>query len=350
MRNSIVLLFLALLPSTLYGAELNAGFVQGLWYGNEPVIADTGTRIYVALRNTTGHDLTGTVRFTDNGEPVGVALVNALPGRIIEAWVDWTPRYGEHTIIASLTDVRINPIGTNAETADVENKITEGTIFVDYDTDGDATPNKTDEDDDNDGVRDIDEVTAGTNPLVAEPQKKEGSEIENSTKNEPNDTVEHTNDGSNENDTAHEGDVRGAQTSSQEGLEQYLGDGLGETAVASITEVIHETKTNLDAYRHERNDAIKDYFKDQTITVEEPTTTSDGTATITRRTIEKEESFWESALRGGKALLASLYTFVLWLTSYLLSYPAIVELLLLLFIIYFVYRVARRIGRRRIPN
>lgn len=343
MRNGIVLLFLALIPSSLYGAELNAGFVQGLWYGHEPIIADTGTRIYVALRNTTGHDLTGTVRFTDNGEPVGVALVNALPGRIIEAWVDWTPEYGEHTIIASLTDVRINPVGANAETADVENKITEGTVFVDYDTDADGTPNAHDTDDDNDAVSDEEERAHGTNPLVAEPQENKNSEIEESIKDTDDSTDSNARD-------ENEGEVRGAETSSRKGLEQYLSDGSSETAVASFTEVLHETKTNLDAYRDDRNDAIKDYFKDQTITVEEPTTTSDGTATVTRRIIEKEESFMESALRGGKALLASLYTFVLWLTSYLLSYPAIVELLLLLVLIYLIYRVARRIGRRRIPN
>ncbi len=343
MRSALLFLAFLLFPSFVLGAELNAGFVQGLWYGSESVIAHTPTRIYVALRNTTGHDLTGTVRFTDNGKPAGTALVNALPGRIVEAWIDWTPSYGEHTIIASLSDVRINPIGADPETADVENKITEGKVFADYDTDTDGIPNEQDEDDDNDGVRDVDEITEGTNPLVSEPQENKNSEKEKNEKETGN------NSDSKERDE-NEGEVRGAETSSREGLEQYLGDGQTETAVASFTEVIHETKSNLDAYRNERNDAVKEYFKEQTIIVEEPTTTSDGTATITRRLIEKEESFLESAVRGGKAILASLYTFVLWFTSQTLSHPALVELLLLLLIIYLVYRTARRLGRRRMPN
>lgn len=343
MKNCILLLLLILLPSTLYGAELNAGFVQGLWYGNEHVIADTETRIYVAFRNTTSHDLTGTVRFTDNGEPAGTALINALPGRIVEAWIDWIPDYGEHTITASLSDVRINPIGAQTEAAEVENTITEGTVFADFDTDHDQIPNTYDPDDDNDSVSDTDEIQGGTNPLVATPQENINSGREESTK-ETGDSID-----SNER-SKDEGEVRGAETSSREGLEQYLNGGRTETALASFTEVLHETKSNLDGYRNERNDAIKGYFKDQTIVVEEPTTTSDGTATITRRMIEKEESFLESVIRGGKAILASLYTFILWITSQSLAHPALIELLLLLSLLYFLYRIARRLGRRRIPN
>jgi hypothetical protein len=335
------LLLTLLIPLTVVrGAELNAGFVQGLWYGSEDIIANEPTRIYVALRNNTDHDLTGTVRFNDNGTRIGIAYVNALPGRIVEAWVDWTPQYGEHIITASLSDVRVHTIGETPETGEVENTIAEDTVFVDYDTDADGTPNEKDTDDDNDGVSDVDENTRGTNPLKADKKSEESTDATKEERAETEDASDDTPLKESTTDTLPTPPVRS-------GLEQYVPEGTAKNIVTNLTETIDEKRNELDTYRNERNDAIKEYFKEQKETVEETTTLPDGTATITRKQIQKEESFFESAVRGGKALISGFYSLILWMTSRALAHPAVLELLLLLFIVYITYRTARRLGRRR---
>jgi hypothetical protein len=329
--------FLLFSLSAVHAAELNAGFVQGLWYGKDDLIANEPTRIYVALRNNTDSDLTGTVRFTDNGARIGIAYVSALPGRIVEAWVDWTPRYGEHTVTASLSDVRAHTVGENPEIAEVENTIAEDTIFVDYDTDGDGIPNEKDTDDDNDDVSDEDENARGTNPLKADPKESETEDESDDKDEEGRDEKDDVTENESESDTD-------TDTTTRDGLERFVPKGIARNITESVTDTIAETKSSLDDYRDERTDAIRDYMSDDPVVTKDE---SGNLATITRSQLESEESFIESAIRGGKALLSGLYSLILWMLSSALAHPAILELLLLIFIIYIVYRTARRFGRRR---
>lgn len=326
----ILLLFCSAIAA--HAEELNAGFVQGLWYGTKTVTAGEPTRIYVALRNNTENDLTGTVRFTDNGSRIGVAYVSALPGRIVEAWVDWTPRYGEHTIAASLSNVQIYAIGEVPATGDVGNTIAESTLFVDHDTDNDGIPNAKDLDDDNDGISDDEEELQGTNPLKAEAKKEASNDTTQSagaSDDRPNPTEEKV--------TSNESGPP------QGGLESYIPNPRVRNTVSALTDTIVETRASLDAYREKREDAIQKYFEQPSSTPE----SVDGTPTITRSHTQGDESFFESVLKGGKALVSGFYSFILWVASKILSKPAIVELVLLLGLIYFVYRTARRFGRRR---
>ncbi len=338
MKRALVacIVFLLFSVSAVHAAELNAGFVQGLWYGKDDLVANEPTRIYVALRNNTDSDLTGTVRFTDNGTRIGIAYVSALPGRIVEAWVDWTPRYGEHTVTASLSDVRAHTVGESPEIAEVENTIAEDTIFVDYDTDEDGIPNEKDTDDDNDDVSDEDENARGTNPLKAEPKE---DETEEKTSDEASEEERDEED-----DVAEDASKNDTDTTTREGLERFVPQGIVRDVTVSVTDTIAETKTSLDEYRDERNDAIKEYFSDDPVVT---TDESGAVATITRSQLESEESFIESAIRGGKALVSGFYSLILWMLSSALAHPAVLELLLLVFIIYIIYRTARRMGRRR---
>jgi hypothetical protein len=338
----IVTLFVALFPSSLLAEELNAGFVQGLWYAPEPIIANESTRMYVALRNNTDHDLTGTVQFTDNGTRVGVSYVSALPGRLVEAWVDWAPSYGEHTITASLTDVRIQTIGETPSVGVVENTIAEDTVFADYDTDGDGMLNELDTDDDNDTVSDADEKVHNTDPLKANPIEKVADTTE--------DTKSESSGGSNKaTETLKPADNQELSYQSQKGLEQYVPNQKARAVVESVTNTINETKANLDTYREKRTDDIKEYFENTpTITSTDSTGTStDSSATITRSQIDSKEGFLQSVIRAGKALGSGVYSLVLFTLSGALAHPAILELILLLIIILFIYRTARRLGRRR---
>ncbi len=335
-----LLLNLIFLPAFSHAEELNAGFVQGLWYGSETVIANEPTRIYVALRNNTQNDLTGTVRFSDNGTRIGVSYVSALPGRLVEAWVDWKPQYGEHTITATLSDVRVYEIGQTPETGEVEDTIAQDTLYVDFDTDKDGIPNKTDTDDDNDTVSDKDEEARKTDPLKADPIAKDeddDSKTEREEESERNEETKKTRD-----------EPENQSGPGPLGLERYVPNPTVKNAFETVTDTINKAKTSVDEYRDTRNDVLRGYFDGSKATSSTPG--SDLGATITRTKIENEESFFTAVIEGGKAFVSGVYSFLLWILSKALTYPAILELLLLLFIILFVYRTARKLGRRRGSN
>jgi len=338
----IVICFL--LPSSVFAEELNAGFVEGLWYSGEPVIAGEPTRIYVALRNNSDNDLTGTVRFSDNGTRIGTSYISALPGRLVEAWIDWKPSYGEHRISASLSDIRIHTLGENPESAAVGDTIAEDTIFVDYDTDKDGIGNETDTDDDGDGVSDADEKVKGTDPLKANVvEKKETTEITARANNDDEGSKEKS-----------EPKKRTETTQQGSGLETYIPNGAARSIITTITEKIETTKSSLDDYRDTRADAIAEYFNDGNTgssTSIQTTNDEDVLATITRtRSNDDGVGFFKAVTDGGKALIRGFYSLILWLASSALAYPAILELIFLLFIMYMIYRTARRFGRRRIGN
>lgn len=352
MRHLIVLLLLTLtiLPTAVHGEEeLNAGFVQGLWYAEPTIYAGQPTRIYVALRNHTDRDLTGTVRFTDNGKRIGVSYVSALPGRLVEAWVDWTPTYGKHTINASLSEVRFHTIGESAEAAEVVSMLAEDTVFVDYDTDQDGVGNIDDLDDDNDTISDVDEGAQGTDPLVATPKKRVID-----TDNDARTTEDNNDSAPGTKDTAPL-----AAASLKSGLEQYTNDGgTIDTLLTNVTEKVSTAKTSLDAYRAKRSDALEPYFGDRSSTstpslastTETVLTNAPGAlATITRSKIEKSDgNFLTAVIDGGKALVGGFYTLILYILSEILAHPALIQITLLLGIVYIVYRVSRKFGQRPI--
>jgi hypothetical protein len=351
MRLILFLLTAGLLISPLEtkAEELNAGIVQGLWYGTPAVFADTPTRIYVALRNNTDRDLTGTVRFTVNEKVIGNAYVSAASGRIVEAWTNWTPSFGEYTVTATLTDVKLSAIGGGSELAVVASTLAEDTIAVDYDTDRDGIGNEQDDDDDNDTIPDIDEIANGTNPLVATPianEKEAGSSTGSSSSGSGGSR-------NNTSDTLPSADpTPTAEASYTAGLEQYLPEGRIGSFITELTKKVNETKTTIDTYRVKRKQEVDTYFegeRNEGIETEVASTTSTAreTATITRSRIEQEKpSFFAQTVTAGKAIISGFYTLGLWLTSTILGYPAAVELLLLLFIIIFVYKTARRLARR----
>ena len=135
-------LFFITLASTALAQEFNAGFVQGLWYQDKVMFVDTPTRIYVAVRNNTGADLTGTVEFFDNDNKIERNNISALDGRIIESWADWTPTYGEHTITATISRIELHQVGSSTQAVEIVSASASDTFFVDYDTDNDGVGNQ----------------------------------------------------------------------------------------------------------------------------------------------------------------------------------------------------------------
>ncbi len=200
-----------------------ASIVQGLWYSTDNILVGEPLRIYVAIRNSSNSDFSGMVNFYINGKSIGSQKVTALNNRIVESWTDWTPDFGTSTVKATLTDSQSGKTEALAE----------DTIFIDQDTDGDGIGNQKDTDDDGDGVSDKAELTAGTNPLVADQPTKAGE----ATSTKANDTE------------------------SKVGLEQYLAPTPTARVLGAMTDNINNLKENLDNYRSKRDESLN---QDQT--------------------------------------------------------------------------------------
>lgn len=315
----LVCLLLLLMPNALYAAELNAGIVQGLWYSDASLFADTPVRVYVAIRNTTDTDLSGTVEFFADDNRFGKMSVHALSGRIVEAWADWNPSYGEHTITATLTRLEI---GNTSTSSSITASLAESIIFVDYDTDKDHLGNTIDTDDDNDGISDIDEQDLGTDPLI--PNKNTATATTSAT------------------------------TSAPQGLEQYLSTSRAETALRTFTSYINNTKEYIETYRTNRTteqnaDATITPLATHTTPVSSETKSADHIGTITRNNTadhwvkDPVATTWQyvqlAATRG--------YDAILWAIVRILSNPIIVQLVLLLLILIVIFKTAARFAHRQ---
>lgn len=329
----IALLSIALsLPGISFAAELNAGFVQGLWYSNDHFFVDTPARIYVALRNNTEHDLTADVIFSDNGASIETKSISALPGRLVEAWSDWTPTYGEHAISATLTNIKIHVIGEDPETADLVSSLAEDLVFVDYDTDSDGIGNAEDSDDDGDGISDETEGKNGTDPLVP----NQAAAVVTAT--------EDTTDEEQPKNTAH-------SSSSPTGLERLTNEGSIDTFLSNVTETIHSAKESVDSYREKREASHADNTGDILTFSKTKQATTDistsSTATITRSQLsDSHPSFLSRIWDGIKSITSAFYTLILFMISSLLAHPAFVECLLLLSILVGTYKLAKKLGGR----
>lgn len=340
--------------------EFNAGFVQGLWYGDEEVFADEPTRVYVAIRNNTGADLTGTVEFFDGERRIERNNVSALDNRIIESWADWTPGYGEHTITATLSRIELHQVGSSTQAVEVVSALAESIIFVDHDTDNDGVGNEEDKDDDGDSVSDATEIANGTDPLDADDPE---SDEDNSDESENEDD----NSGGNNSDEDGGGSEASAPETSNsnegpEGLEQYLTESRADGVFSSITDVVNNTKKRIDDYRETRINRSGDTNQEPPIEESNPSTGASTTASstasstevddsgfgeISRTTEEPSKGFFATIIGLAKSLVNSTYTFVLFLLSFYLGHPILVQLTLLILILFLLYKVARRLGNRQ---
>jgi hypothetical protein len=336
----ISLFFLLFFPSWTHAEDLNAGFVQGLWYSSDVVFANTPTRIYVAFRNNTPNDLTGTIRFTDNDKRIGSSNVSALSGRLVEAWVDWNPTYGEHKLVVTLSNAEVHIIGEGSKPATLADVTVEETLTVDYDTDKDGVGNNTDTDDDNDEVSDTDEKTRGSDPLVPNPKP-----VPSDQKTEDEKQKEVT-----ETKSKEESITDATPHAGERGLEKFLPEGTADTLLTNVTNKVTDAKQSLDAYRSERNKTEDKTTVEETVGSSSIITSgvSFDTATITRSQIEPKpkESLLSSFVTSIATIFHKIGTFVLWILSSALAYPALMQILLLFLILYIIYRLIRRVGRR----
>lgn len=340
MRSLLFILFIALFPLSTLAQESNAGFVKGLWYSQEKVFADTPIRIYAAIRNNTGSDLSGTVDFLDNDKRIDKKNVQALDGRIIESWADWTPLYGTHTVSANLGRIELSRVGSTTQTVEVTSALAKDTFFVDRDTDGDSIGNKSDSDDDGDGQSDVQEASAGTNPLVKDAPIAEKKASEEETKKEEVKEKETA--------VSVKEDTSGNGTNEREGLEQYLTESPAENVLSGVTSFITTAKENVDTYRQDRKKAeVAKAAADLKVN-------KDGFGEIQRSTGTAETAqpkgtahnfFGNVAMFAGK-LFNAIFTGILFALSFILGHPMFVQLGILLLILFLILRFAAKFGRR----
>lgn len=333
MRTSITLLMLLLwLPTPLWATDINAGFVQGIWYDREPLFAGEPARIYVAIRNSTGAELTGTVTFLVNDRPLAQRTVSALNGRIIETWADWTPSYGEQRIRAELSRLELTAVGSTSEPVTVTAALADDVLFIDYDTDGDGIGNTEDTDDDGDGISDETELRNGTDPLVvtipaATPTQSASTSSQPATEATPQNPV---------------------------GLERYLAPSPAATALSTISEWAHDTRESIINYQETRAENPST-----------PTTTTetrdDNSATTTATTPNETpsspapppadtSSFFAGALSFVSALIHGVTGAVLWVLTVILGHPAIIQFVLLVLMLLLILKGAQRLSRRPGPR
>ena len=340
----LLLLILIILSTGLVNAQSeNAGFVQGLWYSSEKIFVDQPVRIYVAIRNNTGSDMTGTIEFFAGNKLLERNTVSGLNGRVIESWADWTPTYGEHQLKATLSRVELHQVGSTTKKIQVTAAEAEDLIFVDYDTDGDQIGNESDNDDDGDGIVD----SQDDQPLIFNEPEEEISE---------NDIAEETASSNQKNDDE---DSKKNDNQESEGLEQFLVDSPADTALSSVTSVINNTKSRLDTYRDERNqnkttneneESINDLTLDLNTTgSSSPTTTNNDESRIgdiTRTQNAGGPGIVSGIIKAIGAVLERGYTLILFIFSSYLAHPAIVQLTLLFLILFIIFKLAKRLANR----
>lgn len=332
----LVVCFLVLLP--FFVSASNAGIVRGLWYSEEVFLVDRTVRIYVAIRNNTGADLSGTVEFFVNGKKIERKNIDSLDGRIIESWADWSPKYGTSTITATLSRTELTSTASGTQAVEVVSALAEDQIFVDFDTDGDGIGNLTDQDDDGDGLSDEEEKKNGTDPLKYDEPAVE--EVANE------DTTKETKD-----ENGNEEDKR-TGSGEPEGLEQFLTPSRANTILTNVTEVVNNTKKKLDDYRTVRHEELNP------IPPEEVPVNDDGFGEIERVTKEEQKveanepkaekpgGFFGDLLTFLGNVISGVYTVVLAAFSFALGYPALIQILLLLLILFILYKLAKKFGSR----
>ena len=295
-------LFLTILVFTIWPwitNASNAGFVQGIWYDPDPFFVGDNVRIYAAVRNNTGSDLTGKVSFLVDGKVIGEASVRALNGRLVESWTDWEATAGTNTMEVLLTQTELSNINDGPKSVTVTSPSASEIRFIDGDNDNDKVGDNKDTDDDNDGVSDQDEIENGTDPLLFNNQTQ-------SPIAPPSNSI--------------------STTTENKGLERFIDNDQAYDLVNNVTDVINKI-----------TDGLKQH-KGGIWTLDTTTTQTLGADQITEKGTDEQK--WVSVLK-------SIYKALLTVIIFILSYPAILELLILLALLYGFYRLVRYYGKRR---
>ena len=154
-----VVLLLSTSATYAYSGDMSINS-ENISFSTSNFLQGQTTRIYAKASNNSTLDLLGTVRFYANGNQIGAdQAISIFAGKTDGVFIDWVPGYGNHEILVKL-------FAWESEIDDPSNNEIVTNIFVVQDTDYDGIPNSSDDDDDNDGVKDTEDIF----PLLASEQ------------------------------------------------------------------------------------------------------------------------------------------------------------------------------------
>ncbi len=158
-------------PGTLFAAVAPAGIADNaLWFSKDPFFEGDSITIYTLLYNSSANQLSGTLTLYDGTTTLANKLFTVSGGGASSiVSFPWKVTSGTHVFSAVITSKEFTTIAF-APTGDTVATPKTGEVkrFADLDTDGDTIGNKTDPDDDNDGLSDAEEKKLGTNLLHAD--------------------------------------------------------------------------------------------------------------------------------------------------------------------------------------
>lgn len=161
----VVLLLVAWLPSrSVQAAQYDLAISSGdITFSTSTLIAGQQIRIYAKVHNIGTDDVRGYVTFFQGNQVINDSqVVSVRAGNSADAWVDFTVPDSSFNILARIQGTQ--PADQNSANDQVLTKL----FQPDIDTDGDGIANSIDPDDDNDGLTDLQEQAAGTNPLLVD--------------------------------------------------------------------------------------------------------------------------------------------------------------------------------------
>ncbi len=150
-----ILLLMPCLGRTQDKGNVNVGIIPAnIWYYPSKFFAGETVKIYTAIFNNSGQDISGIVVFYNNNQEIGQSKVKlSAQEKIKEVSINWEARVGEQIIQAKIVNLKIIQNGEEREINLPDIQVAENKIFIDKDMDGDDIGDKMDEND-NDGISD----------------------------------------------------------------------------------------------------------------------------------------------------------------------------------------------------
>lgn len=118
--SSVLSIFFGLLPNTKAAEMLNAGFTQTLWYSSNDFFTNETIRVYSALQNQSGFDLTGKIQLYDNDRLMEEAPFALANGTITYQWSDLKLSQGTHKLYKKIIEVKKSVINLPSELVEVK--------------------------------------------------------------------------------------------------------------------------------------------------------------------------------------------------------------------------------------